>query len=1020
MPKKQGFPWIAFIITIVLIFPLFYKLFPVVSQSGQIFHDLIIENVAGSGLNKTGELHLFWGLLALGIFLLCLLFIVCKKIAGLCPSIKRNLFSLPTFQNKRMEALRFLVILLVPNLFHYMIYQECNYALLFLSFVYLAACLIAPDSAALILSLYVLCYYAATGLCSVLLRLIPAFPVHLYLYGFGSATILTLVFGITKKTGQLKRALLLIQPAIVSLFAIYFVDEYLYQGELIKLPYAPGYYVFFGIVIAALFGFGIYYIKRYYKDAPSLNFSRLISVYTVMTIFVYNSFSACPMYAQPDQHHHGEQMIPWHQVVDMGRSLYEEYTPVSGLFPMVIGAIQHRLLGGSASDYSPAVSIFMVIVCMITMYLIYQHANGAWSLVFAVFFCLPCYNRQYLVLPLLLLLTLPKLREHRLLWLLFWIFGCFLAGLYYPLFGAAVLLGTLPLGLLQLSMLFKQPAPLKKPLNYIGILLVFVPIICSIPLLFKMLNHTLTYSSQTILADGICLFAQEVPEHFMPYLSGHAYLRNLLYSGLRFFLPLIGVWLFVCLILWILHAVKKTGVSFKKSITNPWVLSALSGGITLCISYTYTLVRADTGVILSRTSYILCAIVGIFLPLLLIAWQKKQVNDSDMQDFGKQFSFSALLLLACLIGLPMLLYRNVADVKTPAMWVYPNGESALFLDDEAKLYRYYEVPETFLKAEDTGLSETNLHKLGKGFIVADQLSYINHYQNVIEKCNAVKDDTTYMGFDGQGFYYFNDVKACSTGFIQAGKGYEAQQAIIERAKAERPVIFLMEPDCTYYVYYWMHTHDYVYCAADDCFYPSELFDAIYPDASPDDYREYSSGTDFGLVASSFGRSFDTLSDLMVDQLTLAPVKESVSETSASSEISASSETSASSEISASSETTENGIILFDSEGTFSGKDLDMLYLELNTSKLIEFSESAGLCAPSEITLHFYDKEGKTYDGAVITCSIGDGTLLIPAGMNPCWLLTEDIAKVTLSFNGQEDSTFYEDAVSDAILYKLRQ
>lgn len=1003
MPKKQGFPWIPFMITIVLIFPLFYKLFPVISQSPQIFHDLIIENVARSGLNKTGELHLFWGHLAFGIFLLCLLFILCRKIAGLCPSIlKRNPFSLPAFQNKRMEALRFLVILLVPNLFHYMIYQEFNYALLFLSFVYMAACMITPDNATLILSFYVLCYYAVTGVCTVLIRLIPSLPVHLYLYSFGSATILTLIFGICGKTGHLKRVLLLIQPAIVSLFAIYFVDEYLYQGKRIRLPYAPGYYVFFGVTIALLFAFGVYHIKRYYKDALSLGLSRLISVYTVMTIFVYNSFSACPMYAQPDQHHHGEQMIPWHQVIDMGRSLYEEYTPVSGLFPMVIGAIQHRLLGGTASDYSPAVSILMVIICMITMYLIYRHANGSWSLVFAVFFCLPCYNRQYLVLPLLLLLTLPKLKERRLLWMLSWIFGCFLAGLYYPLFGAAVLLGTLPLGLLQLSMLFKHPAPLKKPINYIGIILVFVPIICSIPLLFRILNHTLTYSSQTVPADGICLFAQEVPEHFMPYLSGHAYLRNLLYIGLRFFLPLIGVWLFVCLILWVLHSAKKTGVSFKKCMMNPWVLSALSGCITLCISYTYTLVRADTGVILSRTSYILCAIVGIFLPLLLITWQRNQVNDSDMPDSGKQFSFSALFLIACLIGLPMLLYRNVADVKTPAMWVYPNGDSALFLDDEAKLYSYYEVPETFLKAEDTGLSETNLRKLGKGFIVADQLSYINHYQNVIEKCNAVKDDTTYMGFDGQGFYYFNDVKACSTGFIQAGKGYEAQQAIIERAKAERPVIFLMEPDCTYYVYYWMHTHDYVYCAADACFYPSELFNAIYPDVSPDDYREYSSATDFGLVASSFGRSFDSLSSLMVDQLTLTPVKESVSETSASLE------------------TSENEIVLFDSVDTFSGKDLDMLYLELNTSNLIETSESAGLSAPSEITLHFYDKEGKTHDGAVITCSIGDGTLLIPAGMNPCWLLTKDIAKVTLSFNGQSDSSLYEEAVSNAILYKLRQ
>lgn len=979
MTSKNRFPWCSLIITGFVSLPFFYKLFPVMSTGVQEFHDIIVENVAKSGLNKSGELSLFWSILGLGILLLCILFLAGNKLFHnkFCITIPQISSS---FIRERVAACRFLLILLLPNLFHYVIFQKYNHVLILLSFIYLIACMLFPSHAKLVLCFYALTYYAVTGMITFLIQFIPGLPVHLSIYSFTFATFVTLTFILLRKIEYLKYAILWIQLPIIAVFSIYFVDDYLYQGNLITVRYATGYYIFFLALTAAFIIFGVYNIVRYHKTALQQDLSRLISATTVISIFIYNSFSACPMYAQPDQHHHGEQMIPWQQVFELGRSVYDEYTPVSGLFPMVIGAIQHLLLGGSASDYSPAVSIMMVIICILTMYLIYEHVGGGWALVFAIYFCLPCYNRQYLVLPLLLLLTLPKLTKKPLAWLLCWIMGCFLAGLYYPLFGAAILLGATPFGLVQIKALLKDPSVIKKPSYIIAIVIVFIPVICSIPLLFKILNHTLTYSSQTVLADGICLFGQSVPEFFMPYLSGHAFLRTSLYFGVRFFLPVIGVWLFVSFALMLFK---------KKNLCDKHFLFAIGGAITLCVSYTYTLVRADVNMILSRTSYILCAMAGIFLPILIITWYREHSLNS--KSAPKSLPFTLLLLIACLVSLPMLLYRNIADVKTPAMWIYPNGESELFLDDTAKIYDHYEVPELLLKSEDTGLSQTNRTMLGKGFIVSDQLSYINHYQDVIEKCSAVMDDVTYMGLDGQGFYYFNNVKACATGFIPVAKGYEAQQEIIQRAKKERPVIFVMEPESTYYVYYWMHTNDYVYCDSDQCFYPSELFRLIYPDTEPDDYRDTATELSLDLIPHSFGRSIDSLKTLMTDKLMLTPSVDS----------------------------TANTLSLYNGSA-FSGKDYDMIYLELDTDKLIETANQAGVSAPWAITITFDDSKQSARENTAIHCSIADGKLLIPVGMQPGWLLTPDISSVSLSFDGQADASIYIDAIKTATFYKLRQ
>ena len=59
--------FIPFAATIFVLALVFHYLFPLIGSAPQKFTDIIIENVARNGSNKSGELRLFWMLLAFGV-----------------------------------------------------------------------------------------------------------------------------------------------------------------------------------------------------------------------------------------------------------------------------------------------------------------------------------------------------------------------------------------------------------------------------------------------------------------------------------------------------------------------------------------------------------------------------------------------------------------------------------------------------------------------------------------------------------------------------------------------------------------------------------------------------------------------------------------------------------------------------------------------------------------------------------------------------------------------------------------
>lgn len=911
-----------------------YKLLPIFGGGHQAFTDIILENVSLSGLDKSGELQLFWIILAFGSIVLG---------TGLYLTSKQGPHTDIIALKDRRTPL-YSGLLLFPFLAYLTVFGQFSVPLFIALVIFVLSVWLCRELTSTLLLGYIFCYYALISLLTLAVQITDHAKLSsgiIYIL----TGVITLVFSVIIIIRHQKNAddafgrrlLLILQCFLPGLITIWLVDDYLYQGQLIKVPYAPGYVVFFAFFIGITFILAVRQAIKAWNTCEKY----VIGAFTPIIIFAYHSFSAAPMYAQPDQHHHGEQMIPWDQIFVHGQTLYEEYTPVSGLFPFVNGCIQNILLGGTVSDYSPAISITMVIFCILTMYMIYKHVGGAYATAFAVLFTLPSYNRQYMVLPVLLLLTLPGLMNKKNLWLQVWIYSCFLSGLYYPLYGAGLLIGTLPLGIYQgityiKSDIFKRE---RKKLTFIISWVILILIVVSnIPLLLNMLNHTLTYSSQTVMADGILLLGQQAPEYFLPYLTSVPTIRQALYSGLRFMLPIIGVWLFVY---FIIYAIRR----------KEWKLTLIliSGTITLMISYTYTLVRADIGKILSRTAMILLSVAGMFLPVLLIHYGKS---------LQKRAVLTSVIGICC--ALPMVLFMQISHTKNPDMWIYPDGESRLVMDDAAKLYSYYEVPDTFLKSEDTGLPERYQQLLGDGFMVADQLHYITAYASVIEKCEAVSEGETitYMAFDGQGFYDYLGVACSATGYIPAARSYEAQKAIWNTASKNPPVIFYIQPENNYYIFRFMLDAGYIYKAEDQAFYPPELYAKVYGSEMGDDYRQYASHTDFRTHASSFGASMDTLNDIFVAEQTVC--------------------------------LTEQGATAFPAQ--FCGAEYDCLYLELSEELTGELT-----MAPF-VTITWTDTAGNAYECNMVSCNFDNNEtvkLLIPMGMNAGWVLSE-ISDFTIS------------------------
>lgn len=804
-----------FIITCVIIGILYFVLKDSAFLGYPELTDLIIDNIVLGGSNKTGEWNLFWMLTWIGCFICLFLFILSGRIfkSEAHQTDQRSFSKIP-----RTELAVFL-----PAVIQTVLYAHHVRYLWLFSFVFFIILLIYKESAPRYISVYLFLYFdlqLIAMICSFLSLPVVFNDILLFFI----PTVLSAAAVLIRKTISLSdnfmhRIFFALQLPLPFLCLLYLKSTYQYQGETVKLQLPIAYRLSILLLIVILY---ISVFFTYFKKKHLQTFSVMFS--SVASVFLYGSFISAAQIIPTDMHHYGEQMLPYMQLVDFSMKAYTDYSPVSGFFPMIPGFFNAVLFHGKATTFYAAFALTMILFALLTIYLIGRHAGGFYALVFAFLFHMPVYCRTWIILPVLLFLTLPSVTKNKRRFLYTYVFCGFLSGLYYPLFGLAIICAGLPYACACLYLYLKAKTlrtECKKTPFYIETLILLVPIAVSIPLLIRMARHVLAYSHQTILADGLSLSAIDVPEWFMPYLDMQglmSVIRNALYYAVRFVAPMAFVWLvllLLCIYIYKNYSQKQRNI---RAFASPAFLLTAAAFILLPVCYTYTLVIMDEGWVcrlFSRSGHIYLWVFGALLPILCIRYGSLFFNSDKSKN---------LFILLCLcIGL--IPFSTMRDYQFPV----PDGTTNV---DASVIGEYTVNFKPFALSDGmTLISDDNrqaFNRLGNGFIDQNTLSSLYDYQNRLAILKFIDPDVRIMGLNSLQLYYFLlDEKAPYSGKVSLAKSYEASKDVCSSVNSHTVIGSDIKPLNNYYLYRYLLDQGYRYDALTQFYLPRELFVTLY-------------------------------------------------------------------------------------------------------------------------------------------------------------------------------------------------
>ena len=485
--------FIIFLIGIILMF----LGMAFVGNKAETFNDIILEIVAYEGTNQTGELRIFWSVLFAGIPILLFINYL----------INKNKKQPQVTQLKTIIAIE--IVINVANIMFYIITGNFNTVLVIAAIVGFVNYLLNPNKQKEGFIVYIIIYYFLLAICAIANNRGISIILNANILMIIALIIDIIILSIDNKKQILNKAILILQVFIPTLLVLYMCKRYIYNEQILylKLPTVASI-----LILSAMFlmiGWAIYNLIKKWSKINQLDLSQLVLTTTCMIIFAVNSVGIETLKVVPDDlHHTAENIISYQQILGKGQVAYKDYSPVSGLFPVFIGAVV-ELFGGDFTSYNIAHAVFMLFFASITMYVLSKHLNKEDCLLISVMFMFQSYNRTVFILLTLLILLLPKLIQNKNLWLKVWIWLCFIGGIYYPTFGGAVLIGTLPFAIVQIIQYIKQgefSKDIKTVKFYVWWIVCLLPIILFLPMLLNMAKHILLYSSQTNLADRYICF----------------------------------------------------------------------------------------------------------------------------------------------------------------------------------------------------------------------------------------------------------------------------------------------------------------------------------------------------------------------------------------------------------------------------------------------------------------------------------------------------------------------------------
>ena len=998
---------------------------PFIQNSHHIFRDFLIGDVAYDGTNRLGEWHLFWGLLLAGCLLTFVLSLI-EPVRTLQSDEKQRIkekITARTKQNPRIkERLGYVLLCCIPMLAQLFIYGKTSGKILFLTAAAATVLWINGEKANSIIADFICIYFAIEVIAVVL-----AIAFQNYILGDDklllSAVILTCIWnGIVhfrKKQGSIagkmrfaqadtKRFIMYVQLCIPFLFLAYLKDQYSLQGTIYTVPFSKRFVCVIIVLIAVLLTLAIWQIKR---GKQSVLFS------TVFSVCAFVSYMPPALIMQSDLHHHGEQILAWQQIVELGQKAYEEYSPASGFFPMIAGGINDVLFHGQATEYAAGFVLFALLFEALICFLLYRRLGGEWALFAVSLFHMPQYCRTWILLPVLLILSDSKLIKDKVRWFLFWIGCIFLAGLYYPLFGAALLLGTLPFGILMFLSFIKKKewqeiqrkSKKQKNITLLVSICLLLNVLCGIPLLWRMLSHVLSMAGQTLDVDGKSIIGYAVPDWFMPYLAGWEK-QTLLYYVVRFVFGIV----FAMVSVYCLGRFQKCNQRERADVDenatendgknivinktdagdklcNGGFLLLSSIPIVLCFCYSYTMVCMDeswVGNILSRSDHVILFVSGLGGLVVLLECGSKFLTKA-----AKNF------LIACALAIPFVFFYDCGDYAFPYLEGRTDDASAVVGEYADKLLPY-QVKEGYVLITSE-LAETypdvEFSRIGNGFIQQNVLANLEKNEVTYHFLKQYDPDIRLLGFEHTQFYYYLlNEKSVYSGRTAIAKSKAATEKVIKCVDEHTAVRGSLIPLEQYYLYRYFIKQGYVYLKDLNLYVPGALYQKIYGVEGTLADSTWTENYDCKMTAGAFAKSltamecFEKIPDIAWDTAThIVPANVAAQENTIV-------QTTAAIQEDKPEKTNARALsVMLTFPEPVDGTRAEFLHIKLGNSlaknerqDLKEHTETVETKGKNftnvKLTARFTTPQNATGYTSV-TCDYADGDLLIPLGINAAWM-----------------------------------
>ena len=797
---------------------------------------------------------------------------------------------------------------------------------------------------------------------------ISIFSIYLLSFVFSIFSFNLLISDSNKK---LIKFILLLQIFIPFNILMFTINKYNYRGEIIYFYNEHfKFQLIIWIIFLSLFIWNIILIFK--SKVTSIKYS--ITLPTIISISIGNIYNknilgfignVIPSVIIPnDWWHYADESMYWYQVFNLKQRLFEDISPISGLFSFVYSFFHNIMLDGYINQANFAAILMIIFYIIIIAILLYKKTNSLFTFFIfhyfvGIFFG---YSRNYLILPIMLLLSSQKLIDRKGFWIPVWIFCVFLYGLYYPSYGVGIMIASIPFGIIQLFLYFKKKEYFKDIKNiyfYLVWLIVIASIIISAPLLLKILNWILLQAGQTKYVDGRRLFGQNSPSFFLPYIYSD-YIKNNIFYIVRILIPIISE--LIVSHMFIKFIMKNKNNIAEKLNSSAFFIFTFFIIFIPFISFT-TFIGEEVNTLAARISALLVPLLSVIIPMTILFYCKNV--------FVTKYKYIMLSILF-----------SIVILMCPPNFNY---NSYLFSN-------IIDIPQNMELIDEELLKDFPI--LGKGFISDWHKNELLSIGKLIKR--ITHDDDSIFLDNYIEFLLANIINRKL--YIAAGSrlfySTEFNKFALNKLDDKNPALFFGYP----MFYPWLVKNEYKICPENDrIFLRPDRFEEFYGKAHPSNdisnsyyYQEcYNRDTWYGEVpyrnkAKALGRSINELEKYFTNQFSL--IDNNLSNNNLP-------------YLNVDNELEIN----FNKE--ISGNDFDYLYLELEPMKNILFNS---------ITVYWGDDNEEYSEEKSITFDTEKiNKYLIPIGMMNLWRFNKN-SKLKIVFDNYNDKPL---ELKKLILYK---